>query len=134
VAKRIHAEIPELQAGYESWWKTTGPDLTSAYATATEKSFWPLASAHLVAAAPFMLATHDRNLDDDCQGIPVLKPAAKTTDAAESQFATYDYAMGLGAGFGATAGVAQNDSHARHRDAGRHAGQGQGRAQGQAQV
>ena len=54
-----------------------------------------------------MLAIHDRNLDDDCQGIPVLKHAAKTTDAAESQFATYDYAMRLGAGFGAAAGVAQ---------------------------
>mmetsp|Transcript_36682 Transcript_36682/g.82183 ORF Transcript_36682/g.82183 Transcript_36682/m.82183 type:complete len:435 (+) Transcript_36682:632-1936(+) len=107
VVKWVLAEILELQAGYDSWWKTTGPDLTSAYATATEKSFWPLASAHLVAAAPFMLAIHDRHLDDDCQGIPVLKHAAKTTDAVESQFATYDYAMQLGAGFGATAGVAQ---------------------------
>lgn len=84
-----------------------GPDLTAAYATATEKSFWPLVSAHLAAAAPFMVATHDRNLDLDCQGIPVLKHAAKTTDSVESQFATYDYALRLRAGVGATAGVAQ---------------------------
>ena len=110
LATCTHSSITSLLAPrccrYYLCWKTTGPDLTSAYATATEKSFWPLASAHLVAAAPFMLAIHDRNLDGDCQGIPVLKHAAKTTDAAESQFATYDYAMRLGAGFGATAGVA----------------------------
>ena len=84
-----------------------GPKLTSAYETATEKYFWPLVSAHLAAAAPFMLATHDRNLDDDCQGIPVLKHAAKNNDPVESQFGTYDYFLRLGAGFGATAGVAQ---------------------------
>jgi hypothetical protein len=92
---------------YDSWWKTMGPDLTSAYATATEKSFWPLVSAHLAAAAPFMEATRHRNRDVDCQAIPVLAHAAKTTDSVESQFATYDYALRLGAGVGATAGVAQ---------------------------
>jgi hypothetical protein len=83
-----------------------GPELESAYATASNKSFWPLVSAHLVAASPFMLATHDRNLDDDCKAIPVLAHAPITTDTVESQFATYDYALRLGAGFGATAGVA----------------------------
>jgi hypothetical protein len=87
-----------------------GPDLTSAYATATEKSFWPLVSAHLAAAAPFMEATRHRNKDVDCQAIPVLEHAAKTTDSVESQFAVYDYALRLGAGFGATAGVAQATS------------------------
>jgi hypothetical protein len=83
-----------------------GPELESAYTTASNKLFWPLVSAHLVAASPFMLATHNRNLDDDCQAIPVLAHAPITTDTVESQFATYDYALRLGAGFGATAGVA----------------------------
>ena len=84
-----------------------GPHLTFANETATEKSFWPLVSAHLVAATPFMLATHDRNFDDDFQGIPVLKHSAKNNDPVESQFGTFDYFLRLGAGFGATAGVAQ---------------------------
>ena len=84
-----------------------GPDLTSAYATATEKSFWPLVSAHLAAAAPYMVDTHNRNLDPDCKDIPELKHAAKTTDSVESLFATFDYASRLRAGFRATAGVAQ---------------------------
>lgn len=93
---------------YASWWKEVGPDLTSAYEMATEKEYWPLVSAHLQGAAPIMLETHKRNLDVDCREFPVLKHAAKTTDFVESQFATYDYAMRLGAGFGATAGVAQS--------------------------
>jgi len=75
---------------------------------ATEKEYWPLVSAHLQGAAPIMLETHKRNLDADCREFPVLKHAAKTTDFVESQFATYDYAMRLGASFGATAGVAQS--------------------------
>jgi len=79
----------------------------SAFATATEKSYWPLVSAQLKAAAPFMIATHERNLDNDCRAISELKFAAKTTDAVESQFATYDYVLKLRAGHGATAGVAQ---------------------------
>ena len=54
-----------------------------------------------------MLATHDRNLDEYCQGIPVLKHASKNTDSVESQFGTFDYFLRLRAGFGATAGVAQ---------------------------
>jgi len=57
-----------------------------------------------------MLETHDRNLDVDCRDIPVLANAAKTTDSVETQFAIYDYAMRLGASFGATAGVAQSMS------------------------
>ena len=67
-----------------------GKELTSAYATATDKSYWPLVLAHLKTASPFMLATHDRNLDIDCRDIPVLRHAAITTDSVESQFTTYD--------------------------------------------
>ena len=85
-----------------------GDELKSAYDIATDKSFWPLTSAHLAAASPFMLATHDRNLDQDCRDIPVLKHSAKTTDPVESTFATYDYVLRLRAGHGATAGVAQS--------------------------
>ena len=85
-----------------------GDELKSAYDIATDKSFWPLTSAHLAAASPFMLATHDRNLDEDCRDIPVLEHAAKTTDPVESTFATYDYVLRLRAGHGATAGVAQS--------------------------
>ena len=91
-----------------------GTELTSAYATATDKSYWPLVLAHLKTASPFMLATHDRNLDIDCRDIPVLRHAAITTDSVErpdsveSQFATYDYALRIGASFGAMAGVAQS--------------------------
>ena len=84
-----------------------GDELKSAYDIATDKSFWPLTYAHLAAASPFMLATHDRNLDKDCRDIPILKHAAKTTDPVESTFATYDYVLRLRAGHGATAGVAQ---------------------------
>ena len=85
-----------------------GDELKSAYDIATDKSFWPLTSAHLAAATPFMLATHARNLDEDCRDIPVLEHAAKTTDPVESTFATYDYVLRLHAGHGATAGVAQS--------------------------
>ena len=95
---------------YESWWSERGPDLTKDYGTATDTDFWPLVSAHLDAASPFMLATHQRNLDVDCRSIPVLQHAAKTTDPVESEFAIYDYALRLDAGFGATAGVAQSIS------------------------
>lgn len=87
-----------------------GPELISAYATATEEAFWPLVSAHLTAASPYMLATHERNLDVDCRDIRVLQHAPKTTDPVESQFAIYDYVLRLGAGFGSTAGVAQSIS------------------------
>lgn len=87
-----------------------GPELTKDYTAATDRDFWPLVSAHLVAASPFMLATHNRNLDIDCRDIPVLEHAAKTTDPVESEFAIYDYVLRLGAGFGATAGVAQSIS------------------------
>ncbi len=97
-----------LYHSYESWWSERGPDLTKDYGTATDTDFWPLVSAHLAAASPFMLATHQRNLDVD--GIPVLQHAAKTTDPVVSEFAIYDYALRLGAGFGATAGVAQSIS------------------------
>jgi len=92
---------------YDLWWEKMGDELKSAYAIATDKSFWPLTSAHLAAASPYMLATHDRNLDKDCRDIPVLEHAAKTTDPVESTFATYDYVLRLHAGHGATAGVAQ---------------------------
>ena len=87
-----------------------GPELTSTYAIATDRSFWPLASAHLVAASPYMLATHDRNLDIDCRDIAVLRYAPTTTDSVETQFAIYDHVLRLGAGVGATAGVAQSIS------------------------
>lgn len=87
-----------------------GPDLTKDYAAAIDKGFWPLVSAHLVAASPFMLATHERNLDVDCRDISVLQHAATTTDPVESEFGIYDCVMKLGAGFGATAGVAQSTS------------------------
>ena len=93
---------------YDLWWEKMGDELKSAYDIATDKSFWPITSAHLSAASPFMLATHNRNLDKDCRDIPVLKHAAKTTDPVESTFATYDYVLRLRAGHGATAGVAQS--------------------------
>ena len=48
-----------------------GPELTKDYNAATDRDFWPLVSAHLVAASPFMLATRERNLDVDCRDIPV---------------------------------------------------------------
>ena len=73
-----------------------------------DTSFWPLTSAHLAAASPHMLETHDRNLDDDRQNIPVLDHAAETTDLVESIFAIYYYVLKLGAGHGATAGIAQS--------------------------
>jgi hypothetical protein len=93
-----------------SWWTKMGLELTKDYAAATDEGFWPLVSAHLVAASPFMLATHERNLDVDCRDIPVLRHAATTNDPVESEFGIYDYVLRLGAGFGATAGVAQSTS------------------------
>lgn len=85
-----------------------GYELTSAYAVATEKAFWPLVGAHVQGAAPFMLATHDRNVDPDCQDIADLKHAAKTTDPVESSFGSYDFVTILKTGVGATMGVAQS--------------------------
>ena len=96
-----------MPVSYDLWWEKMGDELKSAYDIATDKSFWPLTSAHLAAASEFMLATHERNRDKDCRDIPVLKHAAKTTDPVESTFATYDYVLKLHAGHGATAGVAQ---------------------------
>ena len=53
-----------------------------------------------------MLATHDRNLDKDCRDISVLEHAPINTDSVESQFSHYDNVLKLGAGVGATTGVA----------------------------
>mmetsp|Transcript_43941 Transcript_43941/g.81257 ORF Transcript_43941/g.81257 Transcript_43941/m.81257 type:complete len:113 (-) Transcript_43941:1080-1418(-) len=62
--------------------------------------------AHLCDAAPSMLATHRRNLDEDAAGLQELQHAPKTSDKIESCFAVLDRTRVLGASTHALFGVA----------------------------
>lgn len=64
----------------------------AAWQEATQGGTWCLVSPFLRAAAPFMPATHLRNLDKDCVGISELEYAPINTDFVESGFAHLDRA------------------------------------------
>ena len=103
--------LPELEVPYRRWWDAKKDALTRDYKLATEKFSWPYASAHLHAAAPFMLATHKRNLDDNFKGVEDLKFAPTTSDRAESAFSNFDFSYSRNKSEGATYanfGVAQS--------------------------
>ena len=84
-------------------------DAAAAWQEATQGDTWCLVSPFLRAAAPVMLATHERNLDKDCVGISELEYAPINTDFVESGFAHLDRATHtlFGAGMDACIGVAQ---------------------------
>jgi hypothetical protein len=73
---------------------------------ATDAVGWAMPCAHLCDAAPFMLATHRRNLDEDAAGLQELQHAPKTSDKIESCFAVLDRTLVLGASTHALFGVA----------------------------
>ena len=87
----VLSRFPELTDMYDAWWKTEKVSLESAYTEATKADSLEQVKTHLKAAAPFMLATHDRNLDKDCSTISELQYAPKTTDFVESSFAAVDW-------------------------------------------
>jgi hypothetical protein len=106
VARRILAIYPELKPAYDSWWAHQREDLEAAFAIATDRSQWWMVAGHLRDAAPFMIETHERNLDDDAAGVAELEHAPKTSDAIESTFAVLDRTLVLGANTHALFGVA----------------------------
>jgi hypothetical protein len=77
-------KFPALTAMYEAWWESEKDSLESADEEATNGDSIELVKTYLKAAAPFMLATHDRNLGKDCSSISELRYAPKTTDFVES--------------------------------------------------
>jgi len=91
VALRSKFDVTKLEAAYAAWWSEKGSAIGSAYTEATSRE--TNVSAHLSSAAPFMLATHLRNLDKDCMGISELEYAPITTDFVESGFAHLDLAI-----------------------------------------
>jgi hypothetical protein len=91
---------------YTQWWAHERERLQVAFTVAIEREFWPLVSAHLLAAAPFMRETHNRNLDKDCAAIQELFHAPINTDGVESGFAYFDNALKLEASVYAELGVA----------------------------
>jgi len=106
IAERILAQFPAMQPAYDSWWGAKGAELEAAYAKATEKKDWALACSHLRDAAPYMLATHQRNVDGDASGRPELEHAPTTTDPIESCYGVLDRTLILGASLQAVFGVA----------------------------
>jgi hypothetical protein len=62
--------------------------------------------AHLFHAAPFLLATHRRNLDEFAAGAPELEHALKTSEKIESCFTVFDRILVLGASTHALFGAA----------------------------
>jgi hypothetical protein len=65
IAQRVLAQFPQLRPGYDAWWANKREKLEAAYLIATDAAGWAMPCAHLCNAAPFMLATHRRNLDED---------------------------------------------------------------------
>ena len=91
---------------YTKWWAHEKKRLEVAFTVVNEREYWPLVSAHLQAAAPFMHETHNRNLDKDCADIQALFHAPINTDIVESGFAHFDNALELDASVHAELGVA----------------------------
>jgi len=66
------AAVAALEAAYDGWWEGTATEpgmrvnAAAAWQEATRGGTWCLVSPFLRAAAPFMLATHLRNLEKDC--------------------------------------------------------------------
>ena len=110
LSQKVLAALPRLKKTYDSWWLAKKAELERDYSLATSKRSWPYISAHLHNAAPFMLATHKRNLDFDCKDIPELEFAPKPTDTTESSFSCVDSAIksnGAEGGIYSCFGVAQ---------------------------
>ena len=106
IAQRVLAQFPQLRPGYDSWWANKREKLEAAYLIATDAAGWAMPCAHLCDAAPFMLATHRRNLDEDAAGVPELEHAPKTSDKMESCFAVLERTLVLGANTFSLFGVA----------------------------
>ena len=108
------ASVAALEAAYDGWWEGTATapgmrvDAAAAWQEATQGDTWCLVSLFLRAAAPVMLATHERDLDKDCVGISEPEYAPINTDFVESGFAHLDRATRtlFGAGMDACIGVA----------------------------
>ena len=83
--------MAKLEAAYAAWWSEKGSAIGSAYTEATSRE--TNVSAHLSSAAPFMLATHLRNLDKEFMGISELEYAPIMTGFVESGFAHLDLAI-----------------------------------------
>ena len=124
-------DVAGLEAAYAAWWEGAGDakgmrdGICAAWEEATTKESWAYVSAFLSAASGPMLATHRRNLDKDCIGIPELEYAPITTDFVESGFAHLDLATRtlVGAGMDACIGVAHSAALGAFQTAGarRHA-------------
>ena len=106
IAQRVLAQFPQLRPGYDSWWANKREKLEAAYLIATDAAGWAMPCAHLCDAAPFMLATHRRNLDEDAAGVLELEHVPKTSDKIESCFAVLERTLVLGANTFSLFGVA----------------------------
>ena len=100
---------PLLRDGYNARWASQHEDLESAFLAATSRDLWTEVPAHLQAASPFMIATHQRKIDKEYSEISKLKYAPKTGVLVESGFARVDLAVNTlycGAGVEACLGAA----------------------------
>ena len=115
IATAVVERFPELKGVYDKWWKDEKESLESAYLEAIRAESLLMVQNHLRAGAPFMLATHKRNLDKDCSSFSELRYAPINSDFVESCFAHVDLATRTlcGASVEACCGVAHaNVMHA----------------------
>ena len=63
-------DVAGLEKAYAPWWGGVGDGIMEALEEATKKGSWACVSAFLSATAGPMHATHLRNPDKDCIGIP----------------------------------------------------------------
>jgi hypothetical protein len=88
---------------YHIWWKDHEERLTDDFKNATDAEHWRYTVVYLKAAAPYMLATLERNLDEDLD--EAFKDVPKTNDFSESIFAYWDRAARSQAGIQAVKGI-----------------------------
>jgi hypothetical protein len=79
IAAAVVDRFPALKGVYNAWWTKEKESPESAYVEATKKESFSMAQAHLCAGAPFMLATHLRNLDKDCSESCATPPSTATS-------------------------------------------------------
>ena len=102
------ADVSSVESAYESWWADEKGDIEPSYSDCIEPETLPMVIHHLVAAVPYMAATHSRacNIDKDCSQIKSLRHAPINNDVVESGFAHFDDALKLNASIKAMIGVA----------------------------
>ena len=95
LSSAILADHPEWRVRYDAWYAVEGEEIEEAYIMAIRREHRHHVSAHLRAASAPMLATHLRNLDNDCSGNEeVALYAPIVTDPVEGGFGCFDYLLG----------------------------------------